>query len=70
MKIFVKTLKGSHFEIEVKPEDTVRFVFCQSILFKFTLFYLFFGLIFWSIGDILDLLNNLWCIDVIVVIYE
>ncbi|KAL8034496.1 hypothetical protein ABFX02_12G032600 [Erythranthe guttata] len=23
MKIFVKTLKGSHFEIEVKPEDTV-----------------------------------------------
>ncbi|KAG8384071.1 hypothetical protein BUALT_Bualt04G0079900 [Buddleja alternifolia] len=24
MKIFVKTLKGSHFEIEVKPEDTVE----------------------------------------------
>ncbi|THF98462.1 hypothetical protein TEA_006725 [Camellia sinensis var. sinensis] len=24
MKIFVKTLKGSHFEIEVKPQDTVR----------------------------------------------
>ncbi|KAH0678169.1 hypothetical protein KY289_019477 [Solanum tuberosum] len=24
MKIFVKTLKGSHFEIEVKPEDTVH----------------------------------------------
>nr|GMD24903.1 ubiquitin receptor RAD23c-like [Ipomoea batatas] len=23
MKIFVKTLKGTHFEIEVKPEDTV-----------------------------------------------
>ncbi|KAK6931492.1 Ubiquitin-associated domain [Dillenia turbinata] len=23
MKVFVKTLKGSHFEIEVKPEDTV-----------------------------------------------
>lgn len=23
MKIFVKTLKGSHFEIEVKPEDTI-----------------------------------------------
>ncbi|CAA2958762.1 ubiquitin receptor RAD23d-like [Olea europaea subsp. europaea] len=26
MKIFVKTLKGSHFEIEVKPEDTVTVV--------------------------------------------
>lgn len=25
MKIFVKTLKGSHFEIEVKAEDRVRF---------------------------------------------
>ncbi|KAF7827827.1 ubiquitin receptor RAD23c-like [Senna tora] len=24
MKIFVKTLKGTHFEIEVKPEDTVN----------------------------------------------
>jgi hypothetical protein len=24
MKIFVKTLKGSIFDIEVKPEDTVR----------------------------------------------
>ena len=24
MKIFVKTLKGTHFEIEVKPQDTVR----------------------------------------------
>lgn len=23
MKVFVKTLKGSHFEIEVKPEDTI-----------------------------------------------
>jgi hypothetical protein len=23
MKIFVKTLKGTHFEIEVKPEETV-----------------------------------------------
>jgi UV excision repair protein RAD23 len=23
MKIFVKTLKGTHFEIEVKPEDSV-----------------------------------------------
>lgn len=23
MKVFVKTLKGSHFEVEVKPEDTV-----------------------------------------------
>nr|GEX21390.1 ubiquitin receptor RAD23d-like [Tanacetum cinerariifolium]GEZ96186.1 ubiquitin receptor RAD23d-like [Tanacetum cinerariifolium] len=23
MKVFVKTLKGTHFEIEVKPEDTV-----------------------------------------------
>ncbi|CAA2991101.1 ubiquitin receptor RAD23c-like, partial [Olea europaea subsp. europaea] len=23
MKIFVKTLKGTHFEIEVKPEDKV-----------------------------------------------
>lgn len=28
MKIFVKTLKGSHFEVEVKPDDTVSlFVF-------------------------------------------
>ncbi|KAK6921754.1 Ubiquitin-associated domain [Dillenia turbinata] len=26
MKVFVKTLKGSHFEIEVKPEDTVAHV--------------------------------------------
>lgn len=25
MKIFVKTLKGTHFEIQVKPEDTVCF---------------------------------------------
>ena len=23
MKVFVKTLKGTHFEIEVKPDDTV-----------------------------------------------
>ncbi|CAA2991247.1 ubiquitin receptor RAD23d-like [Olea europaea subsp. europaea] len=35
MKIFVKTLKGTHFEIEVKPEDTVADVkktieTCQS----------------------------------------
>lgn len=34
MKIFVKTLKGSHFEIEVKPEDMVRFFFTF-----FTVFY-------------------------------
>lgn len=33
MKIFVKTLKGTHFEIEVKPEDTVRPFPC-SILFS------------------------------------
>ncbi|KAE9611787.1 hypothetical protein Lal_00011676 [Lupinus albus] len=26
MKVFVKTLKGTHFEIEVKPEDTVSVV--------------------------------------------
>lgn len=25
MKIFVKTLKGTHFEIQVNPEDTVCF---------------------------------------------
>jgi hypothetical protein len=35
MKIFVKTLKGTHFEIEVKPEDSVRFLLLRilSLLF-------------------------------------
>ncbi|KAL0408851.1 UNVERIFIED_CONTAM: Ubiquitin receptor c [Sesamum radiatum] len=31
MKIFVKTLKGTHFEIEVKPEDTVRVLFLRNL---------------------------------------
>jgi hypothetical protein len=33
MKIFVKTLKGSTFDIEVKPGDTVRIC---SLIFLFT----------------------------------
>ena len=34
MKIFVKTLKGSHFEIEVKPEDMVSLLSSSvSVLF-------------------------------------
>lgn len=33
MKISVKTLKGTHFQIEVKPEDKVSFVFFP---FQFT----------------------------------
>lgn len=39
MKIFVKTLKGTHFEIELKPEDTV---FISFSLYAWCLFiYLF-----------------------------
>lgn len=34
MKIFVKTLKGSHFEIEVQPADTVSLLSSSvSVLF-------------------------------------
>ncbi|RVW45507.1 Ubiquitin receptor RAD23c [Vitis vinifera] len=34
MKIFVKTLKGTHFEIQVKPEDTVCFSHRPSLFFS------------------------------------
>jgi len=39
MKIFVKTLKGTHFEIEVKPEDAVRFLLLR-IHFLFLLIFM------------------------------
>lgn len=41
MKIFVKTLKGSSFEIDVKPEDTVILFPLWSVLRLSELFYLF-----------------------------
>lgn len=33
MKIFVKTLKGTHFEIEVEPQDTVSLNHAELLLF-------------------------------------
>ena len=51
MKIFVKTLKGSHFEIEAKREDTVRSLshlgFFTSQFTSTRVFLLVFGEDFW-----------------------
>lgn len=40
MKVFVKTLKGTHFEIEVKPEDKVGILlpFISLIVIKIQIF--------------------------------
>ena len=41
MKLTVKTLKGSHFEIKVQPSDTVSLAFPLSFFFLFFFFFFF-----------------------------
>jgi UV excision repair protein RAD23 len=36
MKVFVKTLKGTNFEIEVKPEDTVIHLPFVALILRFS----------------------------------
>lgn len=39
MKVFIKKLDGTKFEIEVNPHDTVRFNYIQNIFIQFQLFF-------------------------------